>query len=577
MTEQRSLEQFETRLAGRVRTFTDPATLREIDPLGVSRTAMSSQRPTGWSQGRLGAGLLGRRIAGVRWAAAFVTVLLIGIVGVAVLGRPSDSRIGPQPTPATSSTPSPAASAVGPVPDVLRHPWQRPLPVTPDLGRWGTGFLSLASGLLDFGPAPGAAASRSAITAAGLDTLVVTATVETGGCAIGDIGAYRWSLEGKGTMMTLTAIGADACAAREEALAGPWVRTDLALPGDGGATASAGGSIPEALRHIWISGTAPAAFSGHSSLDLTSGLTAWDPETSWTIGAVASTGPDTLVFTSTFDSTCASGDAGTYRWSLSREGRLLTLKSIGDDACAARAAVLPGVRLRSECDEYACPGLPAGTHETTFFSPFGQPGTYGQMSLTVPDGYAVNHDWYERYWLVPPPDRPGPPPIFLFAQPRMSSDYEVTDAGCVTRDAPGVGHAVDDIVAAIRARPSLISTAPRPVTVGGYEGQMLDLTLAPSWTATCPIQGPSIQVPEPETTGPIAAVLRYAGAETGLEASIPIAVGGGWRLILLDLSGGKTMAIIIPIDDSPGAPRFEELVAPAMPIMEGFKFHPPTP
>ena len=59
---------------------------------------------------------------------------------------------------------------------------------------------------------------------ADLDTLVVTATIETQECAVGAIGVYGWAVQGNGAMMTLTPLSRDACAAREVALAGTWVR-----------------------------------------------------------------------------------------------------------------------------------------------------------------------------------------------------------------------------------------------------------------------------------------------------------------------------------------------------------------
>ena len=223
MTERRDIDPFETRFAEHVRAYTDPATERRIDSLAVSRAAMSSQQAAGWLQRRLGGGSLRRGVVGARWGAGLAAIVLIGVLGIAVLGRPSDT-VGPQPTP------SPAPSATGPVPEALRHSWQRPYAVTPDLDQWPSGFLSLESGALELRPEPSAVSSGSTVVAAGLDTLVATSTAETLGCAIGDIGAYRWSVEGQGTVMTLTAIGADACAGREVALAGTWVRADLPGP-----------------------------------------------------------------------------------------------------------------------------------------------------------------------------------------------------------------------------------------------------------------------------------------------------------------------------------------------------------
>ena len=230
MTEQKTTDPFEARFAGLVRTYTDEAGARPIDSLAVSRTAMASGRTTGWSTRGLGARVTGRRDGG-RWAAAAVAVVLVGVVGIAVWSRSSNSGIGPGPTPSPSSAASPRASAVGPVPEALRHLWQRPLPVAPGPA-WATANLILTDELLGVGSEPGTA-MHSAVAAAGPDTLVVTATAETTGCAVGDVGVYRWSLEGKDTYLTLTAVGPDACAAREVALAGPWVRADLPPPSDG--------------------------------------------------------------------------------------------------------------------------------------------------------------------------------------------------------------------------------------------------------------------------------------------------------------------------------------------------------
>jgi hypothetical protein len=220
MTERRAVETLETQFAGRIRAYAEVATNRRIDTLAVARTAMTSQPAAGWSMGRLRAGVLGRQPAGLRWATAFVVVILIGVVAIAVQRRPTDT-VG------------------GPIPDVIRHSWERPLPVDgPD--PWGSGFLSLASGQLEYGREPGAGASSAAIAATGADTLAMTANAETTGCAIGDVGAYRWSVEGKGTVLTLTPIGTDACAARQKALAGPWVRSDLPPPADPEATLAPG-------------------------------------------------------------------------------------------------------------------------------------------------------------------------------------------------------------------------------------------------------------------------------------------------------------------------------------------------
>ena len=441
MSERRTMEPFERQFADRVRAYTDRATDRRIDTLGVARAAMSSKRATGWSAGRLGAGVLGRRISGVRWAVAFMAIVLIGVTGVAVVARPSDWGIGSQPTPRTSSTPTPEATPGGPILDVLRHSWQRPMAVEPGLDRWGSGFLVLGSGLMDFGPEPGAAASRSAITAAAFDMLLVTATGETQGCAIGDLGSYRWSLKGNGTVLTLTAISPDACAARETALAGDWVRADF-----------------------------PPRVNGEITLT-------------------------------------------------------------------------------------------PGTYLTSSFDPFGNPAAPVRVSYTVPDGWKVVDDSTAVFVL----NRPPGTLVAILAQPRMAAEFTAGQACGPGDDAPGVRGVVAELVAAIVARPGVVSTRPTAVTIGGKQGQLLDLRLAKSWTGSCHApEGPVVGLP----------ILNGGGAPgpvVGLSPDHPV------RLILLDLGNGRTMAVVI-FDLEPSQPvPFQTQVAEVMPIIESFEFHPLTP
>jgi hypothetical protein len=442
MTERRGMEAFERQFTDRVRAYTDVATDRRIDTLRVARTAMSSQRATARSVSRLGAGLIGQRIGGVRWAIAFMAFVLIGVAGVAVYGRPSDSGIGSQPTP--------TATAGGPIPDALRHAWQRPIAVEPGLDKWGSGFLVLGSGLMDFGPEPGAAASRSGITAAGVDLLLVTATGETQGCAIGDLGTYRWSLKGSGTVLTLTAISPDPCAVREAALAGDWVRSDF-----------------------------PPRVNGEIT-------------------------------------------------------------------------------------------LAPGTYLTSIFDPFGNPAAPVRLSYTLPGGWQVKEDSTATFVLHHLSDAQGKASsdsfVALFAQPRMAAELENGATCGPSDDAPGVGGSLDDLVTAITARAGVISTSPATVTIGGREGQMLDLRLAPSWTKGC-------RAPEGLIVG--VPILHQAGSAMG--PAVGLGRDHPVRLILLDLANGRTMAVVI-FSPEPSQPvQFQEQVAEVMPIIESFEFQPPTP
>jgi hypothetical protein len=443
MTEPRDMEPFETQFADRVRAYTDRAIERRVDALAVSRTAMSSKAATGWSLRWPGAWSLGQRVVGVRWAVALVAIVLVGIVGVAVGGRLSEFRI------ATPPTPSPVASPSGPIPDDLRHAWQRPMLIAPGPDVYGGGTLVVADEDLNVGRTP-AAATRSAISATGLDTILATATAATQGCAVGDVGAYHWLVEGKGTVLTLTAINADACVARQEALAGPWVRSDLPVHQEEGTP------------------------------------------------------------------------------------------------------------------------LQPGTYRTSGFDPLDTPGLSQQLSYTVPEGWKVKEDEPATFLLHHLPDPAASPPstdvfVSLFSHPRLAADFADGATCGPTGEVPGAEHGVDELVAAITARPGVVSTL-AAVTIGGYEGKILDLSLDPSWTGGCLApEGPIVAVP----------MLVEAGSDTG--PIVGLGSGQRVRLILLDLTGGRTMSITIFGLAPASAAAFDTQVADAMPVIESIELHPAAP
>jgi hypothetical protein len=109
----------------------------------------------------------------------------------------------------------------------------------------------------------------------------------------------------------------------------------------------------------------------------------------------------------------------------------------------------------------------------------------------------------------------------------------------------------------VRGRPSLVTTAPTPITVGGYSGAWTDIKVATSWTTTCP-----------DTSQPTAIFLAQSGL--GNDGWAMGLVGTEqMRLILLDLGGGSTVVIAI---DSTDPSRFQELLDQSMPIVSSFTF-----
>jgi hypothetical protein len=155
--------------------------------------------------------------------------------------------------------------------------------------------------------------------------------------------------------------------------------------------------------------------------------------------------------------------------------------------------------------------------------------------------------------------------LILLAQPQMAADFEEGSICGQAREAPGVGDRVDEIVAAIQARPSVVSSPPVPVTFGGYRGQMLDLRLADAWTGGCQF--------EPEGLIVGTTILRRSASGSGpfvaVYPNVPV------RLILLDLTDGRTMAIATLLAE-PFQGSVSDAFAAVMPVIESFEFHPPA-
>jgi hypothetical protein len=214
--------------------------------------------------------------------------------------------------------------------------------------------------------------------------------------------------------------------------------------------------------------------------------------------------------------------------------------------------------------------LPPGTYPTTGFDPFTDAANSGRLSYTVPAGWKVKDDGAAAFVLHHVPDAVQGQSstdtfIFAVAQPRLAAAFKDGAICGPFGDEPGVGHGVDDIVAALVARPGVVTTPPAGMSVSGYEGKLLDLSVAPSWTGGCVApEGPMIGIP----------ILRSGeelGPTVGLVPDAPI------RLILVDLTHGRTMAIVVACATPSSASLFDAQLAAAMPVIESIELHPPAP
>jgi len=252
---------------------------------------------------------------------------------------------------------------------------------------------------------------------------------------------------------------------------------------------------------------------------------------------------------------CQLDDAGTYMFSLTAGGRNLTLTPVRD-ACAERETILAGDWTRTDIGNLAL-----GRHVSALFRRFGD-GTLAQVSYTVPAGWVEIDERATALSLAMPSGHNGASLQLLSAIEPHSLDVACAVTGA------GVGATPSAIAAWLTTLHGLVVTTPRPVTIGGLTGVMVDLSVDPSAT-TCgdgagganggssslPIFDPVITVPG-----------DYVAVPPGLE----LTGDGRARYILLDRGDGRTLVMAIEAN----AATWDAVVADAMPIAESFEFTP---
>ncbi len=175
-------------------------------------------------------------------------------------------------------------------------------------------------------------------------------------------------------------------------------------------------------------------------------------------------------------------------------------------------------------------------------------GTYTSRSLQPPVTYTLTSDWVNlRDWpefLMLYPDTPanralaaadGYAPYILILRP-----VSVSPSRACAGDEPSDAYEVDaaEFVEYLTAQDGLATTQPVAVTIGGLNGQQIDVGLTEGWTGCLP-------------------AAPLGERDTGSER---------YRFIVLDTPSGTLMIRL----RAPG--DFETFLADAMPIVESFEF-----
>ena len=331
-------------------------------------------------------------------------------------------------------------------------------------------------------------------------------------------------------------------------------------------------ALPTTLRYLWVGETRaipglapPAVQSGLDLAHAEMGVFAQATGRPILESAVSLDGPDSLRFRLDADSAgCHSGDVGTYMFTLSATGRALTLHA-ADDPCASRVGAISGDWVRAACPSPGwCLGdLDPGRHVSAAFNPWVPPQAwqfdYGRFSYVVPDGWKNTEDGGDGYVLAKQDAPAGtdelPGPAIRIWQDILPN---AQTPGCERAPAPGVGHAAGAIATWLSSLPSVNTTEPKPVTIGGLHGFMLDLSISLASKSTCPW-----------TDGKPAATLFLNSDPSSSFGWGNPGLHGSMRLFLLDLGPGRTLLVDIEATDQA---TWMALVADAMPVVKSFQF-----
>lgn len=261
---------------------------------------------------------------------------------------------------------------------------------------------------------------------------------------------------------------------------------------------------------------------------------------------------------------CLDGDVGHYRWTLSPQATNLTLTAT-DDTCAARQATLEGTWTHTACKTEGrdCLGIvESGTYSTNRWNPYGG-FTYGELTFTVPDGWAVDYDSQAAFFLRSADD---------YAKLGNDSAWGITawaDVAAAAPDNPdcsgespdkadtSVAPGAANIAAWMVALPSLKATR-STMTIGGLQAEVVDAEIAEGATAC--------------SWGVVLIASRTSKPDP---FNFGIVAGQHMRIILVDVLPERTVAIFLDDSQHPGSAALEKA---AMPIVESFAFSaaPPT-
>lgn len=196
-------------------------------------------------------------------------------------------------------------------------------------------------------------------------------------------------------------------------------------------------------------------------------------------------------------------------------------------------------------DECRGPLAAGESHKTKLFVP--------AFSLVVGEGWDNTVDNPNEYQLMRsgPDGQPSQTGIYMFR------NIAIQAATCEDKPEPGIGRTPTDMAAYLRDHVGLTTTEPEAVNIGGLDGVMIEVALAPTWTEPCHYSEGQPNVP----------LFWGADAESGLEWSM----GPGWqdRYYILAMPGGGNVLIDL---GAFGEGDFDAFREAAVPVIDSITF-----
>jgi hypothetical protein len=193
--------------------------------------------------------------------------------------------------------------------------------------------------------------------------------------------------------------------------------------------------------------------------------------------------------------------------------------------------------------------LAAGTYTSATFR--------RTITYTVPQGWTNRIDLPRAFELA----RIADPVENFYGSNAIDVMLDVGAAAqnCDESLEPGVGRSADQLARWVAGLPGVQASQPRPVTVGGWSGSVVDVSFVATWTKTCPFADEPV-VPLALTGDPA----QFHPARTF------IARGISQRLFFLDAPNGGN--VLITVLDIPEGIGLADYVAIATPIIDSIRF-----